>query len=172
MRILGILAATLALGAGIWFGQLRETSETTLRADWSLPDQNGTLRRAAEFDGRWQLVNFWASWCPPCLQEIPLLLATARENPQLQILGPAMDHIESAQAAAERLGISYPVLLGDRAVSQWMTDLGDTQGALPFSVLIGPEGHIRERHWGELNPEILAQWLKPLHTSAESEKGS
>lgn len=163
MRVVIVLTALAALGAGLWFGQLQSNNQADdYRADWSLPDQKGQLRTAQEFDGQWQLVNFWASWCPPCMKEIPLLKTTAATYPQLQILGPAMDRIDDAQAAADRLEIPYPVLFGDMAVSQWMTDLGDTRGALPFSVLIDPTGRVRQRHWGELKPEIITEWLQPL----------
>ncbi len=162
-RALVILIALVALGTGLWFGQLQQTDSTPeYRADWELPDQTGTLRKASEFDGQWQLVNFWASWCAPCIEEIPLLVATQERYPQLQILGPAMDQIEPAQAAADRLGVTYPILFGDMGVVNWMTALGDTRGALPFSVLIDPDGVIRERHWGALPAAVLDEWLQAL----------
>ncbi len=163
MRAIVILTAAVALGSGIWFGQMHHGEPASeYRADWELPDQTGNLRRASEFDGQWQLVNFWASWCAPCIEEIPLLLDAQTRYPQLQLLGPAMDQIEAAQAAADRMGITYPILFGDVGVANWMTALGDTRGALPFSVLIDPEGIIRERHWGALKPAQLEEWLKPL----------
>ncbi len=163
VRALVILIALVALGSGIWFGQLKHGDDAPQRrAEWELPDQSGELRRAAEFDGRWQLINFWASWCAPCMEEIPLLVATQAKHPQLQILGPAMDQIEPAQAAAERMGVTYPILFGDMGVVNWMSALGDTRGALPFSVLIDPQGIIRERHWGTLQPQMLEKWLKDI----------
>lgn len=162
MRVAWIVAGAFALALGVYLQQQTPAAPSAARPDWALPDQTGTLRQAAEFDGRWQLVNFWASWCPPCIEEIPLLIDAQSRYPELVLLGPALDRIEAAQAAAERLGITYPVLFGDLGVSDWMTALGDTRGALPFSVLIDPDGIIRERHWGALTEEQLDEWLRPL----------
>lgn len=159
-RFIFIAISAAALAVGLWFGMSKpDPASAEFRADWSLPDRSGSLRHASEFDGRWQLINFWASWCAPCLEEIPLLIKVHEEHPKLQILGPALDRIEDASAAADRLKIPYPVLLGDLAVSDWMTQSGDNRGALPYSVLVDPSGKIREKHWGALSEKQIKQWL-------------
>lgn len=165
-----VLVAIIALVLGLLAARNDQASTSTtgtLRPNWELVDGEGVLRRAQEFDGQWVMVNFWATWCPPCLEEIPLLIKTQKRyaDQGLQILGPAMDRLEPAQAYATKVGINYPVLFGERGVSQWMTDLGDTQGALPWTVLIDPEGTIVHHHAGALTPDILADWLRPLQAN-------
>ncbi|MGB1558003.1 MAG: TlpA disulfide reductase family protein [Oceanococcaceae bacterium] len=158
-----LLVALGAALAGVGW-QLRDAPSREFRPDWELTNAAGDIVRAVDFDGRWQLVNFWASWCPPCVQEIPLLVALQQRYPntQLQVLGPALDRVAPAQVAAERFGINYPVLFGERSVSAWMDALGEHQGALPFSVLIDPQGIIREQHLGALDEDILSSWEKQI----------
>nr|MBV6630729.1 TlpA family protein disulfide reductase [Oceanococcus sp. HetDA_MAG_MS8] len=162
--LVAVVALVLGLLAAREHEPMQQTASGAQRPDWELVDAQGQLRRAAEFDGQWVMVNFWATWCPPCLEEIPLLIQTQDRyaDQDLQILGPAMDRLEPAQAYATKVGMNYPVLFGERGVSDWMTNLGDTQGALPWTVLINPEGKIVRSHAGALTPAILADWLAPL----------
>lgn len=175
LRIAGfVLVAIVALVLGLLAARSDAPNHPALgaqRPDWELVDAQGELRRAQEFDGQWLMVNFWATWCPPCLEEIPLLIQTQDRYAKqgLQIVGPAMDRLEPAQAYATKVGINYPVLFGERGVSEWMTNLGDTHGALPWTVLINPSGQIVRSHAGALTPDIIADWLQPLRTKDGAE---
>lgn len=113
-------------------------------ADISLPDLDGKPRKLSEWRGRWLLVNFWATWCSPCMAEIPLLIATqkAEEARGLSVLGIAMDDPEAVRGAVKDLGFNYPTLAGDEAVLGAMEQLGNTLGAIPYTVLIDPAGVI------------------------------
>lgn len=127
-----------------------------------LHDLDGKPHALAEYKGRWLLVNFWASWCAPCMEEIPALIAAQNTHgPKgLQVLGIAMDDPEEARKTVRNKGINYPTLVGDDDVLALMEKLGNTMGALPYSVLISPEGVVRDLELGGLTTARLDRWGK------------
>lgn len=128
----------------------------------ALPTLDGGTLRLSSLRGNLVLINFWATWCAPCLKEIPLLVkAQARYGARgLQILGPAMDDPEQVRQMLPRLGITYPILVGEAQIPAAMDALGDTLGALPFSVLVSPEGYVVKRKHGEFDAEELARLIE------------
>ncbi len=103
------------------------------------------------------LINFWASWCKPCIREIPLLKNfSEQQNTNVVVIGIAADRIDPAKAFAERLEINYPVLYGEyNLLSQLMQAYGNAQQALPYTVLINPSGQVIWRHTGLLRRRDL-----------------
>lgn len=128
----------------------------------ALPTLDGGSASLSAYRGKLVLVNFWATWCAPCMNEIPMLVAAQqRHGPRgLQILGPAMDDPEQIRALLPRLQIPYPILIGETEVPNAMTALGDTLGALPFSVLISPDGYVVERKHGEFEAAELDRLIE------------
>lgn len=128
---------------------------------------NGELWRASDFDGRAMLVNFWATWCAPCIREMPLLQAAAEKYPEhLRVVGIAVDEPGAVDEFVEQLGISYPILIGTSDVRETQRRYGNPDGMLPYSVLVDAQGIIRWRHLGELDEPMLEKALGPLvHTS-------
>ncbi len=135
---------------------------TTAMADIQLTQLDGQTVTLDQWKGQWRLINFWASWCPPCLKEIPLLVDAQQrwQTRNLQILGPAMDPQDRAAALTERFAVNYPVFYGNQDISAAATALGDTLGALPYSVLVDPEGTVRFQKHGEFDAVELEQLLK------------
>lgn len=154
------VAAAAGFGAYSWWHG-RAPAELSLRPDLEFRDLDGQPHRLSEWNGKLLLLNFWATWCTPCLKEIPLLVETQREHGPhgLQIVGIAMDDVAPVRAFAQRLQMNYPIMVGQAEIASAMDALGDPLGAFPFSVLIAPDGRILDRRSGDLSREEIAAWL-------------
>lgn len=135
---------------------------SALAPDIELPDLGGGTRKLSEWQGKLVLVNFWATWCAPCRHEIPMLREVQAQYGArgLQIVGPAMDDPQAVREALPGLGINYPVMAGDAPIVAAMDSLGDTLGALPFSVLIAADGRIVARKHGEFERKELQELIE------------
>lgn len=127
-----------------------------------LKDLNGRTVRLTDFKGKVVLLNFWATWCPPCRAEIPELLKWQSEygSKGFQIVGVTYPptNRRKVQSFARALKVTYPVLLGHKKTKA-LFDAGET---LPFSVVIDREGKVRENIEGIVLPEEFEEKVKPL----------
>lgn len=132
------------------------------RPDFNLTDTSGMPVSADDFDGQTWLVNFWATWCAPCVEEMPMLSQLRQElvGRGVEIVGIALDDAERARAFAAELGIDYPVLVGKTDVVLTGRRYGNATGLLPFSVLIDSDGIIRWVHLGVLSREELERQIQ------------
>lgn len=113
--------------------------------------------------GRTTLVNLWASWCAPCLKEMPELQEFAIEQAAngVQVVGIALDDAASAKAMLERLGIAYPNLIDAPGPADAGVRLGNPAGVLPYSVLISAEGRVLKTRIGPFeNQQDIAGWAR------------
>ncbi|NND45114.1 MAG: TlpA family protein disulfide reductase [Xanthomonadales bacterium] len=135
------------------------------RPDFSLGSTTGAILQASDFDGQLLLVNFWATWCKPCREEMPMLAEVQREfAPRgFQVLGIALDDVAQARDFLAELGIEYPNAVGTVDVMALSAAYGNRAGVLPYSVLVDRDGVIRWNLLGEIEEhelrELLAQWL-------------
>ncbi|HKL51620.1 MAG TPA: TlpA disulfide reductase family protein [Wenzhouxiangellaceae bacterium] len=133
------------------------------RPDFMHAGVGGELWRASDFDGRPTLVNFWATWCAPCVREMPLLQGLADRYPdQLNVVGIAIDEPGKVGEFVERLDIDYPILIGTSDVRETQAHFGNPNGMLPYSVLIDAQGIVRWRHLGELDEDTLEDTVQPF----------
>lgn len=129
--------------------------------DYQLPDLNGVTTSLAKWHGKVVLLNFWASWCAPCREEMPMLARMQAQHAAdgLQIVGIALDQPQSAQAFLNQSPVNYPILIGINADPIPTTTFGDTAGLLPYSVLIGRDGRILQTKLGALDENTIREWL-------------
>lgn len=135
-------------------------------ADWGV-DQHGRQVAAAELEGRWLVINYWAEWCGPCRKEIPELnrLAEELQAQQVTVLGVNFDALqgEELRTAAEQLGIRFTVLASDPAPR---LGLAPSQ-VLPVTWLVDPQGRVREQLSGEQTALGLKARLAELRLPAD-----
>ncbi len=167
-RIVLILAALLALSAGIGvrYYQLRSIDQQPSIAlpDIQLPDSEGKTRSLDEWRGKILVINFWATWCPPCLQEIPefIQLQQELENKNVRFIGIAVEDQASVVAFLQKRPVNYPMLIGGDAAISLSQQLGNLVNAIPFTLIIDARGMIVHRHPGALSREKLLELLRPL----------
>jgi thiol-disulfide isomerase/thioredoxin len=124
-------------------------------------DLDGNVVSTAALHGKVVLLNFWATWCPPCREEIPEMIALAgRYKDRLQIIGVSMDDAppEEVREFAREVGINYPIVMGSRTIS---AEYGGVP-ALPTSFVANPDGRIVEKHIGLYPPEVYESEIRAL----------
>lgn len=151
--------ALAAAGAGVLAGALALQSRSGAAALLSAayPDLSGRLRQLAEWRGSVLLCNFWATWCAPCREEMPML-AELREkyvSKGVEFVGIGIDPASKLVEFAKTYQIRYPLLVADAGVSNLMRALGNGPGGLPFSVILDRSGSVAYRRLGALSrPEV------------------
>jgi thiol-disulfide isomerase/thioredoxin len=134
------------------------------RFDFSLIDLDRNSRHISEWDGKVLVINFWATWCPPCIKEIPMFvkLQAKYANQNLQFIGISVD--KSRQQVLNFVktnGINYPILGGEEAFAVTQK-FGNTSGAIPFTVIIDRNGYIVSRYLGEMSEHKAQELILPL----------
>jgi len=160
----GLAAIALtALAAGYYFGRgapapevrpARPASQVPgLRPVFTLADATGTPRSITEWDGRALVINFWATWCPPCRREIPLLNALQAEYAPrgFEVIGVAVDFRDDVVAYMQDTPIGYPVLIGEQDGLDAARAFGMETAGFPFTIFTDRAGRIVTVHVGELH---------------------
>ena len=163
-----IIAAVLGLGVGAGFGVLKQNGDSAVAAgdkstvkldslpELSYPDLQDNLRSSQEWQDKVVVLNFWATWCPPCRKEIPHFIElqdTYREN--VQFVGLAIDDKEAVADFADTMGINYPTLLGDMQAIGLSKQLGNRLSGLPFTAVFDRNGKLAHHQIGEISREEL-----------------
>jgi thiol-disulfide isomerase/thioredoxin len=161
--------ALAALGAGVYVSQKSlvgtpaPTAATGLMG-LSLPDAGGKEQALQQWRGKVMVVNFWATWCAPCREEMPEFIKAQSEfgNQGLQFVGIAVDSADKVAQFAQEIGLNYPTLVGGFGAMELSKTLGNTVMALPFTVVVDRQGAIVHTQLGVLKPEKLHSVVKGL----------
>jgi thiol-disulfide isomerase/thioredoxin len=146
----------VALAAGALVGALsvQSTSGAGKLLSATFPDLSGRTRRLADWQGRVVLFNFWATWCAPCREEMPLLDAAGKKF-GFPVVGIGIDTAPKIQAFAAKIGVRYEMLVGGAEAIPLMKDLGNSTGGLPFSLILDRSGRVAFRKLGALSVSEL-----------------
>jgi len=133
----------------------------SFRPHFELGSNSGELVSPADFPGKTILINFWATWCSPCREEMPMLMDLQRQygSAGLQVVGIALDDAQSARDFVNTYGISYPILVGSNDVFTTSAAYGNAEGVLPYSVLIDKTGVVRWQYAGIIPHEKISDLL-------------
>ena len=128
-----------------------------------LADTQGKLHPMQSYRGKILLLNFWATWCPPCREEIPELMALQRQyGNTVSLLGIAIDNPQAVQALQKHTPMSYPVFIAETQGMSISEDLQNTENVIPYSVLIDTHGYIYRTYRGRIQPAVLAHDIDTL----------
>lgn len=125
---------------------------------WTATD--GKLLPMRSFAGKPLLINFWASWCAPCVEELPMIDAfyLSRQKEGWQVLGLAADKPAHVEEFLGKTPLHFPVAVDAVLATQWARQLGNVSGGLPFSVVLNAAGEVAQRKMGKLNRTDLEAW--------------
>jgi peroxiredoxin len=171
-------AYLLTFMVGMWGGQWlidhytgnaqgREAAQSMVKRpapEFNLTDVAGTKRNSHEWDGKVLILNFWATWCPPCRSETPMFVELQEKYAAtgLQFVGVAIDEMDKVKDFMDTYGINYPMLIGDNDAIDIAKQYGNRFGALPYTVVIDRHGMIQFVQRGGMTREMAENAIKPL----------
>jgi thiol-disulfide isomerase/thioredoxin len=164
-RLVGGVAAVAGLaGAGLawWKHQPESALSQAEQALWRLQfdTPSGGVLDMQAMRGKPVLLNFWATWCPPCVEEMPLIDRFFKENAGngWQVVGLAVDQPGAVRQFLQKTPVSYPIGMAGLGGTELGRSLGNLSGGLPFTLLLGASGVVLHRKMGKLSPADLQLW--------------
>lgn len=159
--------ALTGVGAGLAWRTSNRQSQALSEAEAGFWQQqfaqlDGSMLTAASFKGKPLVLNFWATWCPPCVEELPLLNAFFAENKAKgwQVFGLAVDQAKPVARFLQQSPLSFPVALAGFPGIETSRSLGNLSGGLPYTVVFSAAGNVLHRKMGKLTPEDLGAWSR------------
>ncbi len=170
MTIISLIAFMINMGLLYYNHHQKPHSSFPDINTFPLADEQGQIHYLSEWQGKVILINFWATWCPPCLTEIPDLIKFQNQYQQqgVQVIGIAMDTAENVQKFRQSdhipsaKQINYPILINEIQAMMIMKNYGNPSIALPYSIILDKSGNIHTTHLGILNYAKMQKNIKPL----------
>ena len=172
---IGVAALAIGVATALWHrGGDDGVRDGTAVLNLVLPDAQGHQQALAQWRGKVLVVNFWATWCAPCREEMPQFVATqARDAAKgLQFVGIAVDDPAKVQAFAQEVKLNYPALIGGYGAIELSKTLGNDLAALPFTVVVDRRGRVVETQLGPFKQARLDAVLARLLPSQSPASGS
>ncbi|MBP6019903.1 MAG: TlpA family protein disulfide reductase [Burkholderiaceae bacterium] len=126
------------------------------------PDSTGQQKSLTDYLGQPLVLNFWATWCPPCVKEMPDLQELHEKYPNIHIVGLAVDTASNVLKFGDKVSVSYPLLVAGHGGISLMRDLGNKTGGLPYTVIFDAQGRLAHRILGQINPTDLDALLAAM----------
>ena len=171
LAILGYFILAICLGfviRAVFFsensGQTSKIKSTQNLFAASFPDEDGKLQALKQWQGKIIVLNFWATWCPPCREEMPELstLNEKYQNKNVIFLGVSTDDLDLVKEFSKETKVSYPLLAADMAGNDLAFSLGNNQDVLPYTVIIKADGTVAKTYFGRLSMPQLEETLNKL----------
>jgi peroxiredoxin len=173
---IGYLVVMLSLGFAIYYYFLNpnstlnnpsnEYSTLSTKAFFAanLPNENGVSQALSQYKGKIIVLNFWATWCPPCREEMPELsqLHSENQSKNVVVLGVAIDEIVLVKEFTHDTPVSYPLFAAEDEGMALNYDLGNDKGVLPYTVIIDANGKVVKTYFGRISKALLETTLRPL----------
>ena len=120
-------------------------------------DTTGKIHKLEDYKGKWVLINFWATWCPPCLKEIPDLISLSKDRKDIMVIGVAMDSDDPriVMEFVQSMAINYPIVFGNRQIAAQLDDVS----LLPSTYFYDPEGNPAARQQGIISRESIESFI-------------
>ncbi|NBX05485.1 MAG: TlpA family protein disulfide reductase [Betaproteobacteria bacterium] len=159
----GAGAALAGLGLALWHRErIAQPAAEPFAGFWAhqWTATDGKMLPMSSFIGKPLLINFWASWCAPCVEELPMVDAfyTSHHKSGWQVLGLAADKPQNVQQFLQKTPLHFPVAVDAMLATQWARQLGNVSGGLPFSVVLNSVGEVAQRKMGKLSQPDLDAW--------------
>src|SRR5699024_10652423 len=119
------------------------------------PTPDGVSRAVSSFLGKPMVLNFWATWCPPCVKEMPDLDFLQQKYPDITVVGLAVDTANNVLKFNEKVPVSYPILVAGHGGIQLMKEMGNPRGGLPYTILYDAEGRVVREFLGQIDRDEL-----------------
>ena len=162
-----VAAAAAGLGGAWWREQRNAPRGETLAPDfWAqrFEQPGGGELQFSSLRGKPLLLNFWATWCPPCVEEMPMIDGFFRDHGPngWQVVGLAIDQPSAVRKFLQKTPVSYPIGLAGLQGTELVKNLGNSAGGLPFTLVLGGDGTVAARKMGQLVPADLDAWRREL----------
>lgn len=158
----GAAAAVAGVGLALWRFEPRAVPASASHPVWSqqFETPSGEGLAMASFKGKPLILNFWATWCPPCVEELPMIDAFWRENAAKnhQVVALAIDQPSAVRRFLARQPLGFPIGMAGLAGTELAKSLGNAAGGLPFTVFFNADSSIWRQKMGQLTTDDLSQW--------------
>jgi len=168
MKKINIVITALILIASIGFGFIyffhnghSNNNATEALYSATFPDEKGQLHALNQYKGKTIVLNFWATWCEPCREEMPELSALHEEgrSKNIVVLGLAIDDADAINDFGQDTKVSYPLLVADMKGMELANNLGNDKGVLPYTVIINADGSVSKSYFGRISKPLLEATL-------------